>query len=144
MMMNTQKSRFFVSFGFFMAVLIFASAAPAPVVIADEKDETRSARVGELIILRLPGNREGGFRWRLDKTKSKGLENVEVKPIGWTIQPDNGGSLFFRRELPIMSMSVLPKAAGQAEIAFEYYRLWNTRPNFQPRTKYVRVTIKPR
>lgn len=124
-----------------IAMLLFA--VPLSSVHADKGDETRQARVGEMLILRLPGNREGGFRWRIDREKSDGLENVEVKPIGWMTKPNSQKSLFFR-ELPVMSISVLPKSAGKAKIALEYYRIYHTRPNFQPRTKFVRLHIKAR
>ncbi len=126
-----------------VAAALLLVVVPISDVQADKGDETRQARVGEMLILRLPGNREGGFRWRIVREKSVGLENVEVKPIGWTTKPDSQKSMFFR-ELPIMSVSVLPKSAGQAKIAFEYYRIYHTRPNFQPRTKFVRVHIKSR
>lgn len=126
-----------------VAIALLLVAVPISSVHADKGDETRQARVGEMLILRLPGNREGGFRWRIVREKSDGLENVEVKPIGWMTKPDSQKSMFFR-ELPVMSISVLPTAAGQAKIALEYYRIYHTRPNYQPRTKFVRVHIKPR
>jgi len=126
-----------------VAVALLFVVVPISDVRADKGDETRQARVGEMLILRLPGNREGGFRWRIDRKKSTGLENVEVKPIGWMTKPNSQKSMFFR-ELPVMSISVLPKSAGQAKIALEYYRIYHTRPNFQPRTKFVRVHIKSR
>ncbi len=126
-----------------VAFALFVVLAPISDVLADNADETRQARVGEMLILRLPGNREGGFRWRIDRKKSTGLENVEVKPIGWMTKPNSQKSMFFR-ELPVMSISVLPKSAGKAKIALEYYRIYHTRPNFQPRTKFVQVHIKSR
>ena len=96
--------------------------------------------MGKLLLLKFPGDREAGFRWRFDKERSTGLDLVTVKEIGWTIPPKRK-SFFFRRQPSIMTFSVMPEAPGRADLAFEYARLWGGR--LQVMTKVVRVVIRP-
>ena len=73
---------------------------------------------------------------------SENLDLVAVDPIGWQIRPKSQrSSLFFQGDPATMNYSVLPKHAGEADLAFDYYRNWGNRA--QMKTKTIRVVIKP-
>lgn len=100
-------------------------------------DEVQHARVGETLLLKFPGNRDGGYQWTLNEGQSRGTDLVQVEEVGWVIARDQGSLLF--PQLPVLSISVLGKAPGQADLAFDYYRSWGNRPFIK--SKVVRVVI---
>ena len=102
-----------------------------------EADKT--ARVGQIFLLKFPGNRDGGYHWRLNEAKSTGLHLVTVKDVGWTIH-GNQGSILFRKP-SVMRISVLPKAPGQARLVFDYVRKWGSGSPLK--TELVRLVISP-
>lgn len=124
----------------FLAMAVFAShgTAISPAAASDVME----ARVGELLMLKLPGNQAAGYKWRLNKDMSENLELVIVDPVGWQISPKSQrSSFFFQSDPATMNYSVLPKRAGEADLAFDYYRNWGNRA--QMKTKKIRVVIKP-
>ena len=118
-----------------LATLVFAGPLGA-------RDAARveTAEVGKILLLKFPGNRDAGYRWRLNEAESRGLDLVTVRNVGWTIS-ENRKSIFFAKRTSIMSISVMPKAAGEADLAFDYFRVWGNRIHL--RTERVRVVIKP-
>lgn len=125
-----------------LAALALALAFPAPKVLAaSDGAEAKEARVGQPLILKFPGNREAGYRWRLNEEKSSGLDLVEVDQVAWTIPNDNESRSIFFSSPSVLSFRVVPKAAGEADLAFDYFRTWGNKPYV--RTQNVRVTISP-
>ena len=124
-----------------LAVLGLAVALSTGQAHASNKaPETRDARVGQMFMLKFPGNRAAGYRWRLNEEKSKGLELVDVDQIAWTIPNEKKGprSMFFKNP-SVLSFRVMPKAVGEANLAFDYFRMWGNK-NYV-KTQVVRVTI---
>ena len=104
--------------------------------------QTLEAKAGGLMFLKLPGNPSVGYKWRLNKKLSKGLNLVEVDQLGWLVQQRR--SIFFRvqRAQGVQNIAVWAKAAGQADLAFDYYRRMGGRT--YSRTSIVRVIIRPK
>jgi len=129
--------RFFV-----VAALLAAFACSAPSVQAATKaPDAAQGKVGEMFILRFPGNRAAGYRWRLNKERSSGLELVEVNQIAWTIPNGTARTSIFFKNPSILSIRLMPKAQGDAKLAFDYFRTWGNRPFVK--THFVDVPIPP-
>ena len=126
--------------GHILLAAALAAATLMATVPARAGEQIRAARVGEIFLLKFPGNRDGGYLWRLNKEKSTGLERVAVKDVGWTIH-QSGGSILFRKA-SVMSISVLPKAPGKARLVFEYVRHWSHQRALK--TEFVQMTIRPK
>ncbi|GBE43367.1 chagasin family peptidase inhibitor I42 [bacterium BMS3Bbin10] len=101
--------------------------------------QTLETRTGEIVFLKLPGNPSVGYKWRLNKDLSKGLDLVKVDEIGW-FMAQKGRSMFFQ-EQSMLNVAVRALSAGQADLAFDYYRRMGGRT--YTRTSIVRVVIKP-
>lgn len=98
----------------------------------------KDARVGQRLILDFPGNRSAAQRWRLVREKSRGLELVDVDPIGWIISPERS-SLYANEDT--MRFSVIAKTPGRASLTFEHnYRGWGNRYYFKWKTVDVVIT----
>jgi predicted secreted protein len=117
-----------------MSASVSASAAEDPKIIL-----TSETKVGEVVFLKLPGNPQVGYKWRLNKELSTGLDLVSVDQIGWQMAP-KGRSMFFQQR-SVLNVVVRAKAAGQAQLAFDYYRRLSGRT--YSKTSLVRVIIKP-
>lgn len=121
-----------------LLVTLLAMATFAAPLSAGTTGKTREARVGQILMIKFPGNRDAGYQWRLNEAKSTGLDLVTVKDIGWTIRGKRGSVLF--RRSAVMSISVLAKAPGQAKLAFDYLRSWGDRSPVK--TEIVRLLIR--
>lgn len=108
--------------------------APAPKVIF-----TKQVKVGEQTFVKLPGNPEACYKWRLNPGMSQGLGLVSVKMIGWLMAKK--GRSIFKQEKNLMNVSVAGKAAGEARLAFDYYRIQEGR--YVTRTSLVKFIVKP-
>ena len=95
--------------------------------------------VGQLVMLKLPGNPRAGYKWQLNKEKSKGLKLVTVDQIGWIMAPE-ARSMFFTKA-SILNVGVTGLKAGEADLAFDYYRTWGTHTSV--RTSIVKVIVAP-
>lgn len=124
-----------------MALWLSAANATSSANAANEFDvlQTSEAKVGEVVFFKLPGNPKAGYKWRLNKGLSKGLDLVSVDLIGWLIAP-KGKSMFFQQQ-SVMNVSVRAKAFGQASLAFDYYRSSGGR--VFTKTSMVQLIIKP-
>jgi len=101
--------------------------------------ETQSTRVGEVVFVKLPGNPTIGYKYRLNRELSKGLDLVKVDFLGW-LMTSKTRTIFFRKR-DTMNVAVRAKAAGQVELAFDYYR--NISDQTHLTTSLVHVNIKP-
>ena len=119
-------------------VLIFLSGA-AMASETREIEQSHEARVGEQIFLKLPGDRDKGYKWRFNAEASKGANLVSVDQLGWFIAK-KGISMFFQ-EKSVLNVAVHAKATGQADLAFDYYRDIGKR-RFT-KTRYFRIDIRP-
>ena len=121
-----------------IAVLIFLVSGPS---IAKELKiiQTSETKVGEVLFLKLPGNPKAGYKWRLNKELSTGLDLVSVDQIGWLIVGERK-SMFFSSQ-SALNVAVRAKAAGRADLAFDYYR--RISGNTFSKTSLVRVIIRP-
>lgn len=119
-------------------LLMFASGAP---VWAKEPRllQTLETRPGEMLFVKLPGNPSVGYKWRLNKDLSKGLDLVDVDEIGWLLA-QKGRSMFFQKQ-SVLNVLVSAKTVGQADLVFDYYRRLGGRTYI--RKSIVRVVIKP-
>lgn len=124
-----------------IATMLLLVSGPGTALAAKELKimQTSEARVGELVFIKLPGNPQAGYKWRLNKEKSKGLNLVSVDLIGWLMAPEKK-SMFFQKQ-SLMNVSVKTKASGQADLAFDYFRRIGGR--MVASTSLVRVIIKP-
>ncbi|MFQ5625436.1 MAG: hypothetical protein ACE5FM_02150 [Methyloligellaceae bacterium] len=104
--------------------------------------ETVEASAGGVVFVKLPGDPSVGYKWRLNKNLSTGLDLVEVDQLGWLVPKRR--SIFFRvqRARSVQNIAVRAKAAGQADLAFDYYRRLGGRT--YSRTSIVRVIIAPK
>ncbi|MGE0612869.1 MAG: protease inhibitor I42 family protein [Hyphomicrobiales bacterium] len=100
-------------------VLICALALLAGPALAEPSD-IRHARVGEVVMLKLPGNPKAGYRWQLSSANSRGLDLVKVDQLGWILS-EEGRSMFFKQE-SLLNVAVHANAPGTADITFEYWR----------------------
>lgn len=123
-----------------LMLALLATLAFAGPLGARDAAKVETAEVGKLLLLKFNGNRDAGYRWRLNEAQSHGLDLVTVRNVGWTIS-ENREAIFFTKRTSVMSISVLPKAPGEADLAFDYYRIWGNK--IQVRTKRVRVVIRP-
>ena len=94
-----------------------------------------------MFILRFPENRAARYRWRLNKKRSSGLELVEANQLASTIPSGTAGTSIFFKNPSILSISVRPKAQGNAKLAFDYLRTWGNRPFVK--THFFDVTVNP-
>lgn len=102
--------------------------------------QTLEAKTGEIVFFKLPGDPSVGYKWRLNTDLSKGLDLVTVEQIGWLIA-QKGQSMFFQQEQSKLNIAVRTLAAGQVDLAFDYYRRFGGR--IYTTTSVVRVIIKP-
>lgn len=111
-----------------------ASAAENPEIIL-----TSETKVGEVLFVKLPGNPQEGYKWRLNKELSTGLDLVSVDQIGWLMAP-KVKSMFFQQQ-SVLNVAVRAMSSGQALLAFDYYRRYSGYT--YSKTSMVRVIIKP-
>ncbi len=126
---------------FVIAAMLMLVSGPVPAKAAKELKliQTSETKVGDVVFLKLPGNPKAGYKWRLNKDLSKGLDLVSVDQIGWLIAP-KGKSMFFQSQ-SVLNVSVKAKASGQADLAFDYFR--RISGSTFVKTSLVRVIIKP-
>lgn len=124
-----------------LAVAVFLHCA-TDIAVASEPEiiQTHEVTAGDVLFLKLPGNPDQGYRWRLNAEKSRGLGLVAVDQIGWIMAP-KVKSMFFQ-EQSTLNVSVKAAHAGQADLAFDYYR--NLGGRIMNRTSMVRVIVKPK
>lgn len=101
--------------------------------------DTLEIKAGEIVFLKLPGNPDIGYRYKLNREFSSGLDLVEVLFLGW-LMTSKSQTIFFRRR-DVMNVAVRTKAPGEVELAFDYYRKISGRT--RTTTTLVRVNIKP-
>lgn len=111
-----------------------ASAADKPNII-----QTSETKVGEVLFVKLPGNPKEGYKWRLNKERSTGLDLVSVDQIGWLMAP-TVKSMFYQQK-SVLNVAIRARSSGQALLVFDYYRRYSGY-TFS-RTSMVRVIIKP-
>ncbi|MHA1163978.1 MAG: protease inhibitor I42 family protein [Alphaproteobacteria bacterium] len=122
--------------------LLFASAANA--VWADQHNQhlklidTQEIKNGEILFLKLPGNPDIGYKYKLNRELSSGLHLVDIDFLGW-LMTSKSQTIFFRKR-DVMNVAVRTKAPGQAELAFDYYRRISGRT--RTTTTLVRINIK--
>lgn len=127
-----------ISSGVLATLLIFTgftSAAAAPAV-----PEVMKLSVGEVVMFKLPGNRRAGYTWALNMKSSRGLELVSVDEIGWIMAPE-AMTIFQRKKPSVINFAVRATAAGEADLAFDYFRSWGNRVAIKSRT--LRVIVGP-
>ncbi|MEM8744017.1 MAG: protease inhibitor I42 family protein [Pseudomonadota bacterium] len=120
----------------------FALALFSSVAVASEPreiEQSHEARVGQHLFLKLPGDPGKGYKWRFNPGESDGAHLVNVDPLGW-LMARKGVSIFFQ-ELSVLNVAVTAKAAGRADLAFDYYRDIGKR-RFT-KTRYFRIDIRP-
>lgn len=100
---------------------------------------TEEIKAGEILFIKLPGNPNIGYKYRLNKELSSGLHLVEVDFLGW-LMTSKSQTIFFRKR-DVMNVAVHTKDPGEAELAFDYYRKISGRTRSS--TKLVRIKIKP-
>lgn len=124
--------------GILAAVLALPSGASAgkePEII-----ETSEVSVGDIAFVKLPGNPDLGYKWRVNREKSRGLDRVKVEKIGWLKAPQERA--LFAEARSRLNVLLTGMAAGQADVAFDYYRSFGGR--VISKTSIVRVTVRPR
>lgn len=114
--------------------------APACAGESPAVSRTKHATVGELLLLKLRGNPSAGDKWRLNEEQSKGLDLVAVDQVGWIMAPE-AQSIFFQKH-SILNVSVMPKAPGRAELAFDRHRTYGR--HAMVNTTVIRVVIEPK
>lgn len=119
------------------AFVMLASVQPA--TAKDDIPESVETQVGKIILVKLPGNPRAGYKWQVNKKRSKHLNLVAIQQVGWLLAPE-GGSYFFDQP-SMLNFSVKGKAVGQAEVAFEYFRTSGT--IYRIKTATVTVFVKP-
>lgn len=117
-----------------------AVTAPSAVAASQEVPKMIKTSVGKLVMLKLPGNPRAGYKWQLNKKKSKGLKLVTVDQIGWIMAPE-ARSMFFSKA-SILNVGVKGLKAGEANLAFDYYRTWGSQTSV--RTSMVKVIVEPK
>ena len=125
-----------------IAMLLLASGSGSGSANAAEDPQiilTSETKVGEVVFVKLPGNPQEGYKWRLNKELSTGLDLVSVDQIGWLMAP-KVKSMFFQQQ-SVLNVSVRAKASGRAHLAFDYYRRYSGYT--YSKTSMVRVIIKP-
>ncbi len=110
-----------------------------PAIAQDVENVQISTRVGQMLILKLPGQPDSGYRWRMIAEESQGRELVNVRELGWTFQRSQG--LFSVREVGTLRYTVETRAAGKAYLVFEYRRMVPEPP--PGRRRIVEIDIAP-
>lgn len=100
---------------------------------------TEEIKAGEILFIKLPGNPDIGYKYRLNKELSSGLHLVDVDFLGW-LMTSKSQTIFFRKR-DVMNVAVRTSAPGKAELAFDYYRRISGRTSKS--TKLVHINIKP-
>ena len=100
--------------------------------------DTLETKAGEVLFLKLPGNPNIGYKYKLNRELSAGLHLVEIDFIGW-LMTSKSQTLFFRKR-DVMNIAVRAIAPGEAELAFDYYRNFSGRTRVS--TTLVRINIK--
>lgn len=124
--------------GILAAGLALPSAAAAQKV--PEVIQTSEVTVGDISFVKLPGNPDLGYKWRVNRERSRGLDRVKVEKIGWLKAPQERA--LFAEARSRLNVLLTGKSAGQADVAFDYYRSFGGR--IISRTSIVRVTVKPK
>ena len=80
-----------------IAAMLMLASGPRTAMAAEELPiiQTSDIKIGEITFLKLPGDPQAGYKWRLDKELSKGLNLFLVDQIGWLIAPEEK-SMFFK------------------------------------------------
>ena len=119
---------------------IFLTLASVGTTAAKSKlPESVATSVGETVMVKLPGNPRAGYKWQVNKKKSKNLDLITVQQVGWLLAPE-GRSYFFDQP-SVLNFSVKGKAAGEAEIAFDYFR--TSGAIYRVQSAIVKVFVKP-
>lgn len=129
--------RYFMILGLLLLFLTpadIASARPPKLI------DTQETHVGEILFFKLPGDPSAGYKWRFNEQFSTGLHLVDVDQIGWLLAR-KGQSMFFKKQ-SAMNVAVRTMAAGEAILAFDYYRSIGGRTI--TKTSIIRIFIKPR
>ncbi len=114
-------------------------AGSAGIVAATEVPEMVQTSVGQLIMVKFPGNPRAGYKWRLNRQQSEGLALVSVDEVGWIMAPE-GSSIYFDKP-SVLNVAIKGMVAGEAALAFDYYRTWGSRNRV--RTSIVKVIVIP-
>lgn len=122
-----------------LAIALLAGGASLGAA-AMQPDEERRAHVGEVLLLKLEGNRDAGYRWSFNREASRGADLVTVDQVAWN-KRHTGTSIFFAPPA-VLTIAVVAKAPGEADLAFDYVRTWGKKPLV--RTHVVRVIIGPK
>ena len=127
----------------FLIGILAAGLALPSVALAQKVPEvikTSEVTVGGIAFVKLPGNPDLGYKWRVNPERSRGLERVKVEKIGWLKAPQERA--LFAEARSRLNVLLTGQAAGQADVAFDYYRSFGGR--VISKTSIVRVTVKPR
>jgi predicted secreted protein len=79
---------------------------------------SRSVKVGKAFALELEGNPSTGYRWRLNESKSTGLDAVRVEPMGYRSKPGGGKVVVGAPALFVFRITCVK--AGSAQLFFDY------------------------
>lgn len=124
---------------FVIVAMLSALAAPDVTEAGNSQAKVLETRVGQLVMLKLPGNPRAGYRWQLNTGKSSGLERVSVDQVGWIMAPE-GRSMFFSTP-STLNISITGKAPGVADLVFDYFRTWGETAS--ARSTSVKVIVAP-
>ena len=113
------SSKLILRFMSLCAITLFALVV-APAVSQAVDAEQIKAQVGEMLIVRLPGQPDSGYKWRMNVAESHGQDLVLVRELGWTYKEVRGS--FTVRHVGILRYTVETKAPGKALLIFEYLR----------------------
>ena len=120
------------------AIMLFALVA-APAVSQAVDTEQIKAQVGEMLIVRLPGQPDSGYKWRINTAESLGRDLVLVRELGWTYKEVRGS--FTVQHVGILRYTVETKAPGKALLVFEYLRMVPEPP--RGRRRMFEIDIAP-
>lgn len=122
------------------AIAMLVSGPAAPAYAKKLKIlQALETKAGEILFLKLPGNPSIGYKYRVNRKHSTGLELVKVDFLGWLMTSKSRNLFFTKRDT--MNVAVRALIPGQAQVAFDYYRTISGRTI--TKTSIVRILIKP-
>lgn len=120
-------------------VLTFFALDLTPALAQNVENVQMEAKVGQTLILKLPGLPDSGYKWRMITAESQGQDLVDIRELGWTYHLSRG--YFTVRKVGILRYTVETRAPGKALLVFEYRRMVPEPP--PGRRHIVEIDIRP-
>ena len=129
------------------ALLLFSGIYALSQLIGSNNDEYErniKAKVGEALVIDVPGRVSIEYRWQINTEKSKGLELLDISHIGWIypIDEDNKKTRSSFGAPRTAKFYIQPKAPGVIQLVLEYKKRGIV-DDFPQRVRDYTILVEP-